>query len=82
MKNEFAASTGWLTKFLGRNALHNIKMRGEISSADKIAAEDFRPKLAKIIQEGDYISNQVFNADETGLFWKKMPSRAYISKSD
>ncbi|XP_014776054.1 uncharacterized protein LOC106873274 [Octopus bimaculoides] len=65
-----------------KHALHNIKMRGEMSSADKTAAEEFLPKLAKIIEEVGYISDQVFNADETGLFWEKMPNRTYIAKSE
>lgn len=43
-------------------------MRGEISSADKTVAEEFLPKLVKIIEDGSYISDQVFNTDETGLF--------------
>jgi len=25
---------------------------------------------------------QVFNADETGLFWKRMPSRTFLSKNE
>ncbi|GFX42882.1 tigger transposable element-derived protein 1 [Trichonephila clavipes] len=35
---EFSASKGWLTGFLKRNALHNIKITGESATADKGAA--------------------------------------------
>lgn len=35
-----------------------------------------------ITEDGGYRPNQVFNIDETGLFWKKMPSQTYISKSE
>lgn len=50
-KTEFAASTRWLTKFLKRHTLHNIKMNSEISSADdKNVAEEFLPKLTEIIE--------------------------------
>ena len=31
----------------------------------------FTEKLAAIIQEGNYSAHQVFNVDETSLFWKK-----------
>jgi uncharacterized protein YllA (UPF0747 family) len=29
-----------------------------------------------------YTAQQIFNADETDLFWKKMTSRTYISKNE
>ncbi|XP_042215385.1 tigger transposable element-derived protein 1-like [Homarus americanus] len=34
------------------------------------------------ILENGYLPEQVFNADKTGLFWKKMSTRTYISKSE
>ncbi|GFX74851.1 tigger transposable element-derived protein 1 [Trichonephila clavipes] len=44
---------------------------GEVASADEEAARKYPEKLAKIIKDGEYCAHQVFNADETGLFWKK-----------
>lgn len=41
-----------------------------------------RKVLAKIIDDGGYCPDQVFNAEQTGLFWKKMPSRIFIAKSE
>ncbi|GFT98859.1 uncharacterized protein TNCV_3792681 [Trichonephila clavipes] len=43
----------------------------EVASADEEAARKYPEKLAKIIKDGEYCAHQVFNADETGLFWKK-----------
>ncbi|GFX81061.1 tigger transposable element-derived protein 1 [Trichonephila clavipes] len=40
------------------------------------------PELAKIIEDGDYSADQVFNADETGLYWKKLPNSSYIAKDE
>lgn len=79
---EFSASTGWLTGFLKRNAFHNVKITGEIASADEVTARHYPEQLAKIIEDGGYCSDQIFNADETGLFWKKMPTRTYIAKAE
>ncbi|GFV10437.1 hypothetical protein TNCV_1950881 [Trichonephila clavipes] len=42
----------------------------------------FPQKLAKIIEDGDYSADQVFNADETGLYWKRLPNRTYIAKDE
>ncbi|GFU56562.1 HTH CENPB-type domain-containing protein [Trichonephila clavipes] len=68
---EFSASKGWLTGFLKRNTLHNIKITGESATAEEGAAKIFPEELAKIIEDGDYSADQVFNADETGLYWEK-----------
>ncbi|GFY14926.1 tigger transposable element-derived protein 1 [Trichonephila clavipes] len=81
VRKEFSASKGWLTGFLKRNALHNIKI-GESATADDRAAKIFPEELAKIIEDGDYSADQVFNADETGLYWKKLPNRTYIAKDE
>ncbi|XP_068214445.1 tigger transposable element-derived protein 1-like [Palaemon carinicauda] len=34
------------------------------------------------ISKGCYLPEQVFNMDETGLFWKRMPSRAFLYKDE
>ncbi|GFU84656.1 tigger transposable element-derived protein 1 [Trichonephila clavipes] len=65
---EFSASKGWLTGFLKRNALHNIKITGESATADEEAAKIFPEELAKIIEDGDYSADEVFNADTTYKF--------------
>ena len=44
----FNASEGWLTGFLKRHAFHNVKIKGEIASADENAAKSFPEKLVKI----------------------------------
>ncbi|GFR15032.1 tigger transposable element-derived protein 1 [Trichonephila clavata] len=79
---KFSASNGWLAGFLQRHALHNLKIKGEAASADETAAKNYSKVLVKIIEDGGYCPDQVFNADETGLFWKKMPSRTFIAKSE
>lgn len=79
---KFSASNGWFAGFLQRYALHNVKIQGEAASADETAAMNYRKVLSEIIDDGGYCPDQVFNADETGLFWKKMPSRTFIAKSE
>ncbi|GFW63793.1 tigger transposable element-derived protein 1 [Trichonephila clavipes] len=59
-----------------------LRCRGESATADEGAAKIFPEELAKIIEDGDYSADQVFNADETGLYWKKLPNRTYIAKDE
>lgn len=79
---DFQASKGWFENFKKRLNLHNIKLVGESASADHEAANEFPATLQKIIETGGYSPQQVFNADETGVFWKKMPNRTFLSKSE
>ena len=81
-EEDFNASRGWFQRFRQRYHFHNIKVTGEAASSDAVAAENFTPELKKIIEEGGYSSKQVFNVDETGLFWKRMPERTYISQEE
>ncbi|XP_066450519.1 tigger transposable element-derived protein 1-like [Eleutherodactylus coqui] len=78
----FTASHGWFNRFKARNNLHNIKVTGEAASADTVAAQEFPATLKEIIKEGAFSPQQIFNVDETGLYWKKMPDRTYISKEE
>lgn len=75
----FAASSGWFSRFKKRYGFHNLKMTGEAASADVEAAKMYPATLKTIIEEGGYTSKQIFNIDETGLYWKKLPNRTYIS---
>ncbi|KAK3881758.1 hypothetical protein Pcinc_013840 [Petrolisthes cinctipes] len=81
-KKQFTASSGWFANFRRRFGFHNLKMVGETASADTKAAEEYPAILKGIIEEGEYSSKQVFNLDETGLYWKKLPNRTYISKEE
>lgn len=72
---EFKASRGWFHRFCKRASLRNVKLQDESASADTEAASAYPEVLRKTIEEGGYTSRQVFNIDETGLYWKKLPTR-------
>ncbi|GFX22977.1 tigger transposable element-derived protein 1 [Trichonephila clavipes] len=59
-----------------------VQRRIPSATADEGAAKIFPEELAKNIEDGDYSAGQVFNADETGLYWKKLPNRTYIAKDE
>ena len=68
-------------RFSEKTSFHNVKIQGELTSADANAAKNYPDKLAKIIQEGRDTPDQIFDADETTLFWKQMPKRTFMPKS-
>ena len=75
----FQASPGWFANFKIRHGFHNKIVSGESASADHAAAEAYPTTFKSIVEEGGYEARQIFNFDETGLYWKKMPNRTYIS---
>ncbi|XP_059549399.1 tigger transposable element-derived protein 1 isoform X1 [Myotis daubentonii] len=78
----FKASRGWFENFKKRTGIHSVVRHGEAASADIKAGEDHLKTFAEIIAAEGYIPQQVFNCDETGLFWKRMPRRTYITAEE
>ncbi|XP_046519737.1 tigger transposable element-derived protein 1-like [Equus quagga] len=76
----FSASAGWLARFKRRYHMKNVKLAGKAGSADREAAEEFKKYLLSIIHEKGYMEEQVFNADETGLFYKNVGKRTYVMR--
>ena len=46
------------------------------------AADEFSTNLQAITERCNYPTQLVFNVDETGLFWKRMPSLAFIASEE
>ncbi|CAM5178121.1 unnamed protein product [Eretmochelys imbricata] len=81
-EKEFKASHSWLNRFRNRFNLRNVQTPGEAASANEEAAKAYPEQLKKIPEAKGYLPEHVLNADETGLFWKKMPNHTYFSKSE
>ncbi|XP_066947407.1 tigger transposable element-derived protein 1 isoform X2 [Macrobrachium rosenbergii] len=85
-KHQNPASNGGASKTRKSISLEttslSILKKDEAASGDKEAAVRFQSCFAEIIRDGGYTADQVFNVDETGLFWKRMPSCTYISKEE
>ena len=65
---DFKASRGWFEKFRKRSGIHSVVHHGEAASSDKDGAEQFKVDFSNFIKTENYLPQQVFNCDETGLF--------------
>jgi len=77
---EFKASKVWSDNFKKRTGIHSVVRHGEAASSNKDAAEKFVEKFKDFVDREVFMPEQVFNCDETGLFWKKNAKKDLIHK--
>lgn len=75
---DFKASPGFLGKFKKRHGLRALSVQGEKLSADTEASTEFIQKFSKLCCDNGYELDRVYNADETGLYWKMLPNRTLV----
>ncbi|KIM36341.1 hypothetical protein M413DRAFT_424966 [Hebeloma cylindrosporum] len=62
-------SDGWLTRFKDRNGLKEMKRHGEAASSGAATVENERKRVQGLIEGHGYELRDIFNMDETGLFY-------------
>ncbi|CAF1613059.1 unnamed protein product [Adineta ricciae] len=80
LSDEFKASHGWLEKFRARHAISFRLISGESASVDHSTVEEWTKRLLTIIEGFD--KNDIFNADETGLFYRTLPDRSLVLQKE
>ncbi|CAF3816564.1 unnamed protein product [Rotaria sordida] len=72
----FRASNGWLNRFRTRYNIHFRTICGEARAVDPNTVNDWKIRLHSIIEH--YDACNIFNCDETSLFYKLMPDRSLV----
>jgi len=76
---QFKASNGWFGRLCDRFGLRSRVIQGEELSADIDAAKLFQANYHDITK--DYEVRNIFNVDETGLFFKMLPDKTFSSST-
>lgn len=79
---KFNASPGWVQKFQRRHGIRILKITGEKLSADVSAVAPFREQIVNKIVEMDLTLAQVYNADESGLYFRMLPTTTMVASDE
>lgn len=77
--DSFKASSGWLDKFKKRHAIVSKVLCGESASADIVGAATWQEEELRDILER-YAAEDIYNADESALFFQMLPGRTLALK--
>lgn len=80
--SSFNASNGWLNRFKKRYGIRLLQISGEKLSSQPELVDPFKETLTSIIERLDLTTEQIYNADETSLYWKLLPSKTYVSQTE
>ncbi|UYV78033.1 hypothetical protein LAZ67_15003276 [Cordylochernes scorpioides] len=70
----FKCRDGWLWRFQRRNTIASLVVSGEINKVSEETVTDWLTKFEEI--KNEYKDEDIFNIDETGVFYNLLPDRA------
>ena len=78
--DDFTASNGWLHRFQVRHSIKCAVLSGEAADVNQDTVDDWSMRLADKCR--GYQMKDIFNCDETGLFYRTLPTRSLVQKGD
>ena len=77
--SNFKASDGWFWRWRWRyNILNSVRLHGEAGDVDLVEADKKIEVLKSDLAANGYKASNVFNMDETGVFYRTIPNRTYV----
>lgn len=74
------ASNGWLESFKARHNIRCAALCGEAGDVDPTVVDDWKKRLDTVVE--GYELKDIFNADETGVFYRAMPSKSLVVRGE
>lgn len=68
--------------FKRRHGIRQLRVFGERASADHEAAEQFIDEFNQLVTEQNLTPDQIYNADETSLFWRYVPRKTLVTADE
>ena len=82
VNKELNPSDGFISKFITRHSIKSLSIQGESFSANMNSVGNFLEKVQVMIQTEGYSNEQLYNCDETGLYWKGFPKRTFVISNE
>lgn len=79
-EKNFSASNGWLDRWRKRFGVTSLNLHGEGGDVDWEKIKDEMEMLKSLLK--NYDLENIYNMDETGLFFRCFPKRSYIGKDE
>ena len=77
---DFKASNGWLHRFKSRHNITQGAISGESGDVSADTVKEFQEKLPDLVR--GYKASDIFNMDESGLFYRALPKKTLKSAGD
>ncbi|XP_027850980.1 tigger transposable element-derived protein 4-like [Aphis gossypii] len=77
---DFKASNGWLEKFKKRHDIVWKQVSGEANDINQETVVEWKQNISRLT--AGYEAKDVYKADETGLFFRGIPTKSLVQKSE
>ena len=82
INSQISFSSGWLTSFKERHGIRQLSVSGEKLSADIEHGNKYCETFENLVCEYGLTSDCIYNADETGLYWRCLPKKTLAGQNE
>ena len=77
-KPNFKGSRGWLEKWKRKYNVHQMRVSGESGDVSGLTVSSWKERLPEIVK--GYEPDDIWNMDESGVFWQALPENGFGQK--